>query len=86
MIAKKELDQKLRQIDLEINSLHHQSSQQAELELHQSRLSDKERSIESLKEKHKSDLCELFDGKIPETKWKDNLEKIHKSLVRIFTN
>lgn len=82
--SKKELDGKLRQIDQEINSLHHQSSQQAELELQQSRLQDEEKQVASIKGKHKDNLELLFDGKeIPQTNLKHNLEKIQKSLVKI---
>ena len=81
---KKELDAKLSQVDKEINSLHQQSSQQAELELHQNSLQEKEKNIAFLKTKHKSNLEVLFNNKeVPQTKLKDHLDKVQKSLVCI---
>ncbi|XP_011499172.1 PREDICTED: DNA repair protein RAD50 [Ceratosolen solmsi marchali] len=80
-IKKKELHIKLNLVEQEINSLHQQSSQQAELELYQNNLRDKEKSILALQNKHKTNLNLLFDGKqIPNKKLKEHLEKIQKLL------
>lgn len=84
--TKKELDVKLNQIDQEMNSLHQQSSQQAELELHQNRLKDEEKHIKCIKEKHKDNLKLLFDDQqIPENNLMHELEKIQKSLVKNYS-
>lgn len=78
---KKELNNQLNIIDTEINFLNKQSSQQAELELHQNSLLQKEEEISLLKNKNKSDLNLFFSNEIPQQKLKDSLEKIQKSLV-----
>jgi vacuolar-type H+-ATPase subunit E/Vma4 len=82
---KKELHIKLNQLDQEINSLHKQSSQQAELELHQNNLRDKEKSISTLYNKHRNNLNLFFNDKpIPQKKLKEHLEKIQNCLVIIY--
>lgn len=81
---KKELNNQLNGIDHEINFLNKQSSQQAELELHQNSLQKKEEDISVLRNKNESNLNLLFSNAIPQQKLKDNLEKIQKSLVTMY--
>lgn len=81
ILTKRELNQKLSNIDIEIRSLHEQSSQQTELELHQADLKKKEEQIIMSKNKHKTDLEVLFGNRIPETDLKHNLEKLQHALV-----
>lgn len=82
VLKRRELEAKLNEIDREISSLHKQSSQQAELEIHQNGLRDKEKHILALKSKHEKDLELLFDGQaVPEKNLKGELDRIQKSLV-----
>ncbi|KAJ8687829.1 hypothetical protein QAD02_023623 [Eretmocerus hayati] len=81
MIMKKELNEKLNRIDEELASLHQQSSQQAELELHQGRLKEKESLIASILNKHESDLQQLFNGDVPKKNFKHQLDKLQNSLA-----
>ncbi|XP_001600265.2 DNA repair protein RAD50 [Nasonia vitripennis] len=83
---KKEFNNQLNNIDNEINFLNKQSSQQAELELHQNSLLKKEEEISVLRNKNESNLNLLFSNAIPQQKLKDSLEKIQKSLSAEKTN
>lgn len=79
------MDRKLNEIDQEINSLHQQSSQQAELELHQNTLQDRERKVLTLQNQHREDLMLLLDSEeIPQKNLKESLDKLQKSWVNYF--
>ncbi|KAL7302008.1 hypothetical protein TKK_0005245 [Trichogramma kaykai] len=80
---RKEYDSRITLLDQEINSLHKLSSMQAELELHQNQLKDKEVEISALKKKHSNNLMVFFGSEtVPEKQFKKHIEKIHSSLLK----
>lgn len=81
---KKKYEQKLKESDEEMSSLHFHSSQQAELELNQKAYAAKEKEVLILQDKHKNNLKLLFEDKqLPQKIMKNELDKIQRKLVRL---
>nr|XP_012221947.1 PREDICTED: DNA repair protein RAD50-like [Linepithema humile] len=77
------IEASLSAIDDEISSLHKLSSLTAEFELKKSALQAKEEELENLKTKHGDSIKTLLNiQKLPETKLKNTLERVHQQLEK----
>lgn len=84
MSTKKELKNKLSQIDSEINTLIQLNQMRNQKEFNQKQLQKKEKIITCIREKHSDKLQSIFNGReIPPKNLKFELEQIQTSLVNI---
>lgn len=78
----KTLDDEIHKLDEEISLMHQYSSLQAELDLHKSSLESKQKNIQSIKNKHESNITTLLKiDEVPMKKLKNNLDEVYQTLV-----
>ncbi|XP_033211582.1 DNA repair protein RAD50 [Belonocnema kinseyi] len=77
-----EIENEIQKLDEEISLMHQHSSLQAELDLQKSAREAKEKNLESIKEKHASNLKILLDvDEIPMKKLRKSLDEVHQRLL-----
>lgn len=80
----KTLDNDIHKLDEEITLMHQYSSLQAELDMQKSSLESKQKNIQSIKNKHESNIKTLFKvDEVPMRKLKNDLDEVYQTLVSL---
>lgn len=79
----KTLDNDIHKLDEEITLMHQYSSLQAELDMQKSSLESKQKNIQSIKNKHESNIKTLFKvDEVPMRKLKNDLDEVYQTLTK----